>query len=307
MHFLSDRIFLSSLQRPPFCNDCPTRAASLERLLRLSSCVVTQHTTGATFLSQLIILSGDLVWKALLSAKPPAAEGPSLRDKRPVILFSWSACSITWRLSSKKRLSVVVWNSTKTCSGANEEMCGETICYFKTVILRGIIGLFLIFLEEPVFPFLSQTNSRYVNLQIWCNSFPLEASWLLRCLFSENYRLQSSRGHLPKRWQPGGWSMRLDIRIPEPQSSFWGTSQASFLRWLYIYSMAACYGIVCEASPLLMLWAEANRWNEWLQFSLLCLIELADPVYCLIWSLVNIQSVYPHSILTVWLVLTFVA
>lgn len=137
MHFLSDLIFLSSFQLPPLLqwlphkSSFPTKAASSERLLQLPSCVVTQSTTGATFLSQLTILSGDLVWKAFLLAKPPAAEGPSLWDKRPVILFSWRACFIVWCLSLEKRLSVVVCNNMKTCSGANEEICGKTIYYFK--------------------------------------------------------------------------------------------------------------------------------------------------------------------------------
>lgn len=53
-----------------------------------------------------------------LLLKDPASE---MNDW--VILFSWSACWVTWCLSLEKRLSVVVLNNTRICSGANEEIC----------------------------------------------------------------------------------------------------------------------------------------------------------------------------------------
>lgn len=51
------------------------------------------------------------------------------------------------------------------------------------------------------------------------------------------------------------------------------------------------HGIMCKVYFLLMLQTEANRGNEWLHFSLLCLIELDDQICCLIWNLVNTASI----------------
>ena len=74
-------------------------------------------------------------------------------------------------------------------------LVGKQFIILNGIFKRDIIGLFLIFLEDAAFPFLPQTNSRQVNVQLECNSSPLEVSWLWWCLFHESFhRLWSSRG-----------------------------------------------------------------------------------------------------------------
>lgn len=55
---------------------------------------------------------------------------------------------------------------------------GKQFIILNSIFKRDIIGLFLIFLEDAAFPFLPQTNSRQVTVQVECSSCPMEASWL---------------------------------------------------------------------------------------------------------------------------------